>query len=100
MATIRDRIEQDIKIDEPTTLFGLVVGTVTVRKGGNLQVHGMINGRVLLESGSEVYIHGMINGDVINEGGNLVVFGAINGKLHKVAGTTTIDSRATIRDGS
>lgn len=97
MATINERIERDLLVKESTSLMGMVVGTVTVGRGANLQLHGLVIGKVCLEVGSEVFIHGMVNGDVVNQGGRLYVFGTVNGKVIEQGGLTQIDAKATVR---
>lgn len=94
MAIIKDRIDHDLIIGEPTSLLGLIHGKVTVLPGVNLQVHGRIVGTLIVEAGSEVFMHGVIQGDVINRGGQLHVFGMVSGEVITESGTTVIDSRA------
>jgi hypothetical protein len=97
MPRITDRIEENLTITEPTSLAGMVVGTVTVAKGANLQLHGMVIGQLVLEPGSETFVHGMVNGDVVNREGYLFVFGTINGRIIDHGGHTKIDAKAVVR---
>lgn len=99
MVAERGTVEGDWTVRQRVTFSGIVVGDVVVTRDGHLRLWGHVEGSLVIEVGGKAELHGQVNGDVFNRGGELIVVGQVNGRLHPVAGKTTIDPRARIRDG-
>lgn len=90
------KITGDLVVDQALTLHGMVTGTVTVVKGGDLQLYGMVGDDLVVEEGGIAIVHGTVCRDVRNQGGTLKVYGTIQGQLYEAAGTTTVAPSAKI----
>jgi predicted acyltransferase (DUF342 family) len=108
----RGKLTGDLTINEPYTLWGMIVGNVTVIEGGKLYVRGSIYGDLIAEAGARIHIFGnvqgkvvvhpdtkvihsgIIGGDVINRGGRILIERAskVLGKVKTKDGTTTLES--------
>lgn len=78
--TIAGLEQRNLEVSHCTRVDGMIVGNVTVKKNGTLDLHGMIAGGLTIEHGAVVYLHGMVTGDVTTSGA-LGVFGMICGRL-------------------
>jgi cytoskeletal protein CcmA (bactofilin family) len=96
MKTIKHKIEGDVRIEENTTLSGMVTGNVSVGSGVSLLLSGMVVGRLTLEPSSSVELRGMVNGEVENRGGHLEVWGMVNGEILRQGGTTIVHPKAVV----
>jgi cytoskeletal protein CcmA (bactofilin family) len=91
---------RNLGVSDSTRADGMIVGNVTVKKSGILDLHGMITGDLIIEHGGVVYLHGMVAGTVTANGA-LAVFGMICGQLidksdapvHLAFGSSTRGSR-------
>ena len=63
----RGRIDGDITIDEPYTLWGGVTGDLRIVEGGKVYVRGNVAGDIIMEFKGRAHIFGHI-------GGNLMLF--------------------------
>jgi cytoskeletal protein CcmA (bactofilin family) len=78
--TIAGLEQRNLEVSDSTRVDGMIVGNVTVKKNGTLDLHGMIAGSVTIEYGAVVYLNGMVTGDVTTSGA-LGIFGMICGRL-------------------
>ncbi|WP_147654364.1 bactofilin family protein [Methanomassiliicoccus luminyensis] len=94
MKIIRETFEGDYTADEPTAIYGMVTGSVTVNS--RLELNGIVNGDFTVHSAGDAKVRGIVNGMVINEGGNLEVYGIVNKDVLEIAGKTFIHPDAKI----
>ncbi len=83
MLVIKEKIENDIYIEEDTTLDGLVAGSAIVRPKQTFVINGIVTGNVVIEFGARVELNGIVSGDVFNQGGEFIRQGILSGTLHK-----------------
>jgi hypothetical protein len=93
------KIEGNLEVGDGFILHGMVTGTITVLDGGVLELHGTCGRDLILEEGATAFLRGTVSGDVRNRGGRLEVYGAIYGRLYKVAGETVVDHNAIVKRG-
>ncbi len=98
MRIISERTRGETVIREETQIQGTVNGRVYVDREGILLHQGMIIGNVTVEKGGEANLFGFVKGDVINNGGKLTIFGTVNGTVRTESGVTKIDKDAFIRE--
>ena len=96
MNQITTHISQDIIIDSPTKLVGMISGNVSLENSTDFLIEGFINGDITVQSNSTLIVHGTINGNIINAG-LVKIFGRINGKLIENGGSFEIDPKAIIK---
>jgi cytoskeletal protein CcmA (bactofilin family) len=109
----RGKLSGDVKINELYTLWGMIVGNVTVVADGKLYLRGSIYGNLIVEKGGRVHIFGnvqgtltckkgakvihsgIVGGDIINRGGRIYIdLGAKTmGKIKTKDGTTTLEPK-------
>jgi cytoskeletal protein CcmA (bactofilin family) len=109
----RGKLSGDIRINELYTLWGMIVGNVTVVREGKLYLRGSIYGNLIVEKGGRVHIFGnvqgnltankgakvvhsgMVGGDIINRGGRIFIELAAKtlGKIKTKDGTTTVEGK-------
>jgi cytoskeletal protein CcmA (bactofilin family) len=77
---------------------GTVIGEVTIRSGGTLQLNGTVDGNINVSPKAVVELNGTAHGNIHNLGGVLNVRGVLNGKVLHQSGTTTY-FRNAILDG-
>jgi hypothetical protein len=92
----RGKIEGDVEIREDLELHGMIAGSATVKDGARLDLNGTVTGDLVVEEGATVILRGTVAGDVTNRGGELAIYGMIDGRLIRVAGTTEVDPDAVI----
>ncbi len=81
MRVIKEKISNDLIVEEDTTLDGIIAGSAIVRPGVKLVINGMVTGNVVIENNSEVELNGIVSGDVYNQGGKLVNAGILAGSV-------------------
>lgn len=81
MITIKNKISDDLVVEEETVLDGLVAGSAIVRPGVKFVINGMITGNVIIEEGAFVELNGIISGDIYNQGGKFSRTGILTGKV-------------------
>ena len=98
MKAVHDKIEGQFAIEEDLALYGMVIGSATLRSGIKLILHGTIAGDLTLESGARAIIHGTVAGRICNEGGRAEIFGFVDAveDLSPDA-VTVIDAAAHVR---
>src|SRR3546814_19734742 len=79
MKAVHDKIEVPFAIEEDLALYGMVIGSVTLRSGIKLILHGTIDGDLILETGERAIIHGTVAGRICNEGGRAGILGSVDG---------------------
>src|SRR3546814_13985243 len=79
MKAVHDKIEGPFAIEEDLALYGMVIGSATLRSGIKLILHGTIAGDLILEPGARAIIHGTVAGRICNEGGRAEIFGFVDG---------------------
>ena|SRR5579872_2768780 len=107
----RGKISGDCKIDELYTLWGMIVGHVsvvehgklylrgsiygdlTVEYGGRVHIFGNLQGNLTVERGAKVIHSGVIGGDILNRGGRIFIELASKtmGKVKTKSGKTTFE---------
>lgn len=75
----RGKISGDCRIEELYTLWGMIVGNVTVGAHGKLYLRGSIYGDLTVEFGGRVHIFGNLQGDLTVERGAKVIHSGIVG---------------------
>lgn len=74
------KIEENIIVEKNTNLYGMVVGSVTVKKGVTLILHGMVIGDLI--NYGETIVYGTVDGEIINKEGQLRI--DKNAKTNKI----------------
>ena len=78
MKAVHDKIEGPFAIEEDLALYGMVIGSATLRSGIKLILHGTIAGDLILEPGARAIIHGTVAGRICNEGGRAENVGLVD----------------------
>jgi cytoskeletal protein CcmA (bactofilin family) len=109
----RGKLSGNHVIDELYTLWGMIVGNVSVIENGKLYLRGSIYGDLTAENGGRVHIFGnlqgslivkpgakvihsgVVGGDIVNRGGRIYIELAARtmGKIKTKAGDTTFEQR-------
>jgi len=76
----RGKLSGDYEINELYTLWGMIVGNVSVVEGGKLYLRGSIYGDLTVEYGGRVHIFGNLQGTLIIERGAKVIHSGVVGK--------------------
>ncbi|MDP9173137.1 MAG: hypothetical protein M3O30_04625 [Planctomycetota bacterium] len=112
----RGKLTGDVSVNELYTLWGMIVGTVTVIQGGKFYLRGSIYGDLVAAPGARIHIFGnvqgkltvhpdakvvhsgVIGGDVINRGGRIFIehTSKIMGKVKTKDGKTTVETPAKL----
>lgn len=112
----RGQLRGDQVIDQPFTLWGSVVGSVTaiqgskfyargtiygdltVLHGGRVHVFGNVTGSLTVKDGAKVIVSGHVGKDCLNLGGRLYLDSAavVNGRVKTEDGETQVDPGAKI----
>jgi cytoskeletal protein CcmA (bactofilin family) len=107
----RGKLSGDCEIDELYTLWGMIVGNVsvvedgklylrgsiygdlTVEYGGRVHIFGNLQGNLLVKRGAKVIHSGVIGGDILNRGGRIFIELASKtmGKIKTKSGETTFE---------
>ena len=88
----RGQISGDVVVYEPFTLWGSVVGKVTVVSGGKFYARGTIYGDLIVENGGRVHIFGNIQGGLtLHEGTKVIHSGTIGGDVYNLGGRLLIE---------
>jgi cytoskeletal protein CcmA (bactofilin family) len=108
----RGKLSGDCNIDELYTLWGMIVGDVTVvengkfylrgsvygdltvENGGRAHVFGNLQGSLIVKRGAKVIHSGVIGGDILNRGGRVFIDGGAKtlGKIKTKSGQTTFEN--------
>ena len=99
LRTINENIEGDTWLEQDVELHGIILGSVIVRAGKLFRVCGSVSGNIKLEARARVFLYGYVGGDIVNSGGILEVYGVVNGRVIRQAGTTRIDRQAKVYGG-
>jgi len=75
----RENLTGDVKIDEPCTLWGTVVGNVRVVDGGRFYLRGRVYGTVHVEAGGRAHLLGSVQGDLVLERHTKVILSGVVG---------------------
>lgn len=81
MKVIKDRIDDDLLVDEDTVLDSVVAGSAIVSPGKKLVINGVVTGNVVIEENSVVELNGIVSGDIYNQGGEFIQKGVLAGSL-------------------
>jgi cytoskeletal protein CcmA (bactofilin family) len=107
----RGKLSGDCEIAELYTLWGMIVGNVTVAEhgkfylrgsiygnltiayGGRAHIFGHLRGDLVVKRGAKVIHSGVIGGDIVNQGGRIYIELAAktDGKVKTKSGTTTFE---------
>jgi len=91
----RGKLSGDCTINEPYTLWGMIVGNVTVDEEGKLYLRGGIYGDLTVEFGGRVHIFGNLQGSlVVKRGAKVVHSGVVGGDIINRGGRIFIDLAA------
>ena len=78
----RGRINGDITINEPYTLWGTVGGDLRVVEGGKVYVRGNVVGDLICDFKGRVHVYGHVGGDIILfRGAKLILSGVCAGNV-------------------
>jgi cytoskeletal protein CcmA (bactofilin family) len=76
----RGKLSGDHVIDEMYTLWGMIVGNVSVLEDGKLYLRGSIFGDLTVEYGGRVHIFGTLQGTLIVKRGAKVIHSGVVGR--------------------
>lgn len=109
----RGKLSGDCVIDELYTLWGMIVGDVsvvengklylrgsiygdlTVERGGRVHIFGNLQGALIIKPGAKVIHSGVVGGDITNRGGRIFIELAAKtmGKIKTKSGDTTFEAK-------
>ena len=93
----RGSIAGPITIAEPFTLWGSILGDVTVVDGGKVYVRGSIHGNLYVEKYGRVHIHGSVSGSVrLARKTKVIISGPVGGDAVNKGGRLYVDEGGTI----
>ncbi|HZZ44849.1 MAG TPA: hypothetical protein VFE58_18065 [Tepidisphaeraceae bacterium] len=93
----RGQLAGDLSIAEPFTLWGSIIGNVTLLPGAKLYVRGTIHGNLTLQPGSRAHILGTVSGSLtLHENTKVILSGILGGDAHNHGGRLYIDHTATL----
>lgn len=81
MKVIKEKVSNDLIVEEDTTLDGIVAGSAIVRPNVKFIINGIVTGNVVIESQAEIELNGIISGDVFNQGGSFTKAGILSGNI-------------------
>ena len=91
----RGKISGDFTIAELYTLWGMIVGKVSVVEDGKLYLRGSIYGDLHVEYGGRVHIFGNLQGNlIVHRGAKVIHSGVIGGDITNRGGRIFIDLAA------
>jgi cytoskeletal protein CcmA (bactofilin family) len=91
----RGKLSGDCVIDELYTLWGMIVGNVSVVDEGKLYLRGSIYGDLTVEYGGRVHIFGNLQGTlVVKRGAKVIHSGVVGGDIHNRGGRIFIELAA------
>jgi len=91
----RGKLSGDCNIDELYTLWGMIVGDVTVVDDGKLYLRGSIYGDLIVENGGRAHIFGNLKGSlIVKRGAKVIHSGTIGGDILNRGGRIFIDQAA------
>jgi predicted acyltransferase (DUF342 family) len=91
----RGKLSGDHTISELYTLWGMIVGTVSVVEHGKLYLRGSIYGNLDVQSGGRVHIFGNLQGNlIVHKGAKVIHSGVIGGDITNRGGRIFIDLAA------
>lgn len=88
----------DVVITDAVKVMGMIAGTTTVDKGGELHLYGMCLKGVTVKPGGRALLYGTVKGNVINEGGYMEVHGKVLGYVRTFSGETKVAVDAYINE--
>ena len=91
----RGKLSGDFTIAELYTLWGMIVGTVSVVENGKLYLRGSIYGDLAVEEGGRVHIFGNLQGNlIVHKGAKVIHSGVIGGDITNRGGRIFIELAA------
>lgn len=91
----RGKLSGDCTIDELYTLWGMIVGNVTVANGGKFYLRGSIYGDLTVDYGGRVHIFGNLQGNlIVNRGAKVIHSGLVGGDISNRGGRIFIELAA------
>jgi predicted acyltransferase (DUF342 family) len=91
----RGKLSGDSEIKELYTLWGMIVGNVTVVEGGKLYLRGSIYGDLIVEYGGRVHVFGNLQGNlIVKRGAKVIHSGVIGGEILNRGGRIYIELAA------
>jgi len=88
----RGKLSGDCQIDELYTLWGMIVGNVTVVDEGKLYLRGSIYGDLTVENGGRAHIFGNLQGTlIVKRGAKVIHSGIVGGDILNRGGRIFID---------
>jgi hypothetical protein len=90
------RLRSVILRDAELAAVDTFAGDVVVQGAGTLRLLGTIDGDLHVDAGGFVVLYGRVTGDVVNDGGRLLVYGVVDGLVHRFRGFTYVDPSACV----
>jgi hypothetical protein len=91
----RGKLSGDCSIGELYTLWGMIVGNVSVVEHGKLYLRGSIYGDLTVEYGGRAHIFGRIQGNlIVLRGAKVIHSGVIGGDITNRGGRIFVDLAA------
>ena len=88
----RGKLSGDCEINELYTLWGMIVGNVSVVEGGKLYLRGSIYGDLEVQYAGRVHIFGNLQGNLlVHRGAKVIHSGTIGGDIINQGGRIFID---------
>jgi hypothetical protein len=82
----------DLTVSQVQLVTGMVIGNITVVRGGQLELAGMCQGDIVVEAGGSARVAGIVTGKVINRGGT------VSSARRQARQTTTYVSETNVLD--
>lgn len=95
---IDDNREEDIMVEEETTINAIITGNVIVKNNAVLQLYGTVTGDLVVEEGCKAYIFGSVGAKIINNG-EIEVYGEVGDEVKDTSGKAFISRKAVIGKG-
>lgn len=96
MAIETNKIEGDLIVDDTLDLYGMVTGTITVTRKGQLNLMGICGCDLIVKKRGGAVVTGIVGGHVRNRKGSVTIYGCVHGNVVTTEGATAIDDRAII----
>lgn len=98
MRQMHNKMEGPVSVEEDSFVHGIITAGATVRSGVTLHLQGMIIGDLTVERGGKAILHGIVTGTVHNDGGHISIFGVVEDVIDlSTESQTVIHAGALIR---
>ena len=92
---LEENMEEDLIVEEETTINATVTGNVIVKNSAVMQLYGIITKDLTIEEGSKAYVFGCVSGTITNSG-ELEVYGEVGGEVIDHTGNAFVSRKAVV----